>query len=134
MNRLFVIAGGVFFLSVPRIAEAGTLFTNPVIYVQPAALDFGPVAGKATATNTFLVENMGSGKLVGTATVPAPFKILSGGDYTLRENEAQIVTVIYTPSGLASETQTVKFTGGGGAKAIATGRLGETPPKKPKRK
>ena len=121
MNRLFVIAGWAIFLSVPRIAKADTLFTTPVIYVKPQALDFGRVAGKATATNTFLVENMGSGKLVGSATVPAPFKILSGGKYTLRENEAQIVMVIYTPSGAASDAQTVKFTGGGGAKARVTG-------------
>ena len=102
MKKLFVIAGWVFVLSVSGIAEAGTLFTNPVIFVQPMALDFGLVAGSKTATNTFLVENMGSGKLVGTVTVAAPFKILSGGDYTLRTKEAQVITVIYSPSGAAS--------------------------------
>jgi hypothetical protein len=123
MNKLLVIAGWALFLSVPRVAEADTLFTSPVIYVKPQALDFGRVPGKATATNTFIVENMGRGKLVGAATVPAPFKILSGGKYTLRENEAQIVTVIYTPSGADSDSQTVKFTGGGGAKARVTGKL-----------
>ncbi len=79
------MAGCVLVLGVPWIAEAGTLFTNPVIFVKPTALDFGPVASNTTATNTFLVENMGSGTLVGTATVAAPFKILSGGNYTLRE-------------------------------------------------
>jgi len=133
MNRLLVIAGWALFLSVPGIAEAATLFTTPVIYVKPQTLDFGRVAAKATATNTFLVENMGKGKLVGTATVPAPFKILSGGNYTLRENEAQIVTVIYTPSGAASDTQTVMFTGGGGAKARATGKLAASASKQPSR-
>ena len=134
MNRLLALAGCAFVLGVPRIAEAGTLFTNPVIFTTPMVLNFGPVADKATATNTFLVENMGSGRLVGTATVPAPFKILSGGDYTLRENEAQVVTVTYTPSGAVSDTQTVKFTGGGGSKATVTGKLGASPPKKSKRK
>jgi hypothetical protein len=134
MNKLLVIAGWTLFLSVPRIAEAGTLFTTPVIYVKPQVLDFGPVAGKTTATNTFLVENMGRDKLVGAATVPAPFKVLSGGNYTLRENEAQIVTVIYKPSGAATDTQTVKFTGGGGAKARVTGKLATSmwmPPSRP---
>ena len=96
-------------------------------------LNFGPVPDKATATNTFLVENMGRGKLVGTATVPAPFKIISGGDYALRENEAQVVTITYTPSGAASDTQTVKFTGGGGSKATVRGKLAVSPSKKPKR-
>ncbi len=121
-------------LVAPRSTEAGTIFTNPVLFVKPMTLNFGPVADKATATNTFLIENMGSGKLVGTATVPAPFKILSGGKYALRANEAQIVTLTYTPSGAAADTQVVRFTGGGGAKATVTGKLGPPAPKKTKRK
>jgi hypothetical protein len=133
MKNLLIVAGWALFLSVPRVAEAVTLFTTPVIYVTPMALDFGRVAAQATATNTFLVENMGKGTLRGTATVAAPFKILSGGDYTLRENEAQVVTVVYTPSGAASDTQTVKFTGGGGAKATATGKLAGSATKTSKR-
>jgi hypothetical protein len=134
MKKLLTIAGWALFLGVPRIAESGTLFPNPVIYVTPMALDFGPVAAQGAATNTFVVENMGRGTLVGTTTVAAPFKILSGGDYALRENEAQIVTVIYTPSGAASDTQTVKFTGGGGSKATVTGKPAPPLKKKSKRK
>lgn len=109
------------------------MFTNPVIFVTPMVLNFGPVAESTTATNTFLVENMGSGKLVGTAAVPAPFKILSGGDYTLRAKEAQIVTVTYTPSGAAFDTETVTFTGGGGSKVTVNGKLKVSRTKKPKR-
>jgi hypothetical protein len=134
MKRLLIIAGCVLVLGVSWIAEAGTLFTNPVIFVKPTTLDFGPVAGNTTATNTFLVENMGSGKLVGTATVAAPFKILSGGDYTLRKNEAQVVTVIYTPTGAATDTETAQFTGGGGTEATVTGKLALPRSKKTKRK
>jgi hypothetical protein len=130
MNRLLACAGCAFVLAMPRIADAGTLFTNPVIFIAPMVLHFGPVPRGETATNTFVVENMGVGKLVGTAKVPAPFKILSGGNYTLRENEAQIVTVTYKPSGAASDKQTVTFTGGGGSKATVTGKLGASPPKK----
>jgi hypothetical protein len=122
MNKLLAVAGGVLLLGVPRIAEAGTMFTNPVIYVKPMVLNFGPVATNKTATATFIVENMGSGKLVGKASVPAPFKIVAGGDYTLKENEAQIVTITYKPSGAAADKQTVKFTGGGEAKATVTGK------------
>jgi hypothetical protein len=134
MKKLLIIVGWALLLSVPRITEAGTMFTTPVIYVTPMTLDFGRVAGKATATNTFLVENMGKGTMVGKATVEAPFKIISGGDYTLRGNESQIVTVIYSPSGTNSDTQTVKFTGGGGVKATVTGNLPAAPSKKAKRK
>jgi hypothetical protein len=134
MKKLLTIAGWALSLSLPCIAEAGTLFTTPVMVVTPTAVDFGTVADKAAATNTFLVENMGKGSLVGTATVAAPFKILSGGDYSLREDEVQVVTVVYTPSGAAADTETVKFTGGGGAKATVTGKLAATASKDSKRK
>jgi hypothetical protein len=134
MNKLLAVAGGVLLLGVPGVAAAGTLFTNPVIYVTPMVLDFGRVASNTTATATFLVENMGSGKLVGKATVPAPFKIVAGGDYTLRGNEAQVVTITYQPSGVAPDTQTVEFTGGGGAKATVTGNSPPAQKTKPKHK
>ena len=130
VKKLLIIAGWALGLGFHDIAEADTLFTIPVICVTPAKVDFGPVADKAVATNTFLVENMGKGTLVGTATVAAPFKILSGGSYSLRANETQIVTVIYTPSGAASDTQTVKFTGSGGATVTVTGKLAAPPANK----
>jgi hypothetical protein len=79
------------------------MFTNPVIYVQPMVLNF--------------------------ASVPAPFKIVAGGNYALKANEAQMVTVTYTPRGAAPDTQTVKFTGGGGAKTTVTGTPAPVPRK-----
>lgn len=129
MNKLLAVAGGVLLLGAPRIAEAGTMFTNPVIYVQPMVLAFGRVPTNATATATFVVENMGIGILVGTASVPAPFKIVAGGNYALKANEAQMVTVTYTPRSAAPDTQTVKFTGGGGAKTTVTGTPAPVPRK-----
>jgi hypothetical protein len=134
MKKLLTLAFWALFVSVSGIAEAGTLFSGPVIFVTPMVLDLGPATGKATTTNTFVVENMGKGTLVGTATVAAPFKILSGGAYSLRGNEAQIVTVIYVPAGATSDTQTVTFTGGGGAKATVTVKPIESAPKKSKQK
>jgi hypothetical protein len=121
MNKLLAVAGGVLLLGVPRVADAGTIFTNPVIYVTPTVLDFGRVATNRTATATFVVENMGSGKLVGKATVSAPFKVTAGGDYALKENELQVVTITYKPTGTAPDTQTVTFTGCGEAKATVKG-------------
>ena len=106
---------------------ASSLITNPVVMVTPITMDFGSVKAKSTVTNTFLVENAGGGKLVGKATVPPPFKIISGESYSLKENAAQVVTIIYTPSHASSDTQTVTFTGGGGAKVPVTGRLRGAP-------
>jgi hypothetical protein len=134
MKTLPAIGGCLIALWLAHCAQAGTMFTNPVIYITPATLNFGLVATNASATNTFLIENMGAGRLVGTATVKPPFKFLSDTNYSLGPNEAQVLTVTYTPGGGLSNTQTVLFTGGGGAKATVTGKPGAPPPKTAKRK
>jgi hypothetical protein len=134
MKKLLTLAVWALFVGVSGIADAGTLFSGPVIFVTPTVLGFGPVAGTTVATNTLVVENMGKGTLVGKATVAAPFKILSGGDYALRGGEAQIVAVTYVPAGATSDTQTVTFTGGGGAKATVTTKVNVSAPNKSKQK
>ena len=132
MSRLRAIAGGLLILLVGRATEASSLFTNAVIAIAPGTLDFGSVLAGTTATNTFLVENLGRAKLEGKVTVPAPFKILSGANYTLRAKEVQVITITYTPSGAEADTETVKFTGGGGVEAIVTGKLAVPTRKKSK--
>jgi hypothetical protein len=104
-------------------AQAASLITNPVVMVTPIVLDFGSVKSNTTATNTLMVENAGGGKLVGKATVAPPFRIISGANYSLKEDTAQLVTVIYTPTTSGTDTLTITFTGGGGAKATVTGKL-----------
>jgi hypothetical protein len=118
------------------IHAADTLFTSPFIVVSPQALDFGTLRLKEYKTNCFLVENVGSGTLVGTATVPPPFKVLSGANYKLKRNAAQVVSVVYTPNGAPTNTQVVTFTGGASEiKATVTGKLSTKPrPYYPKRK
>ena len=110
------------FAPIPK--DSNFALTNAVILVSPTTLDFGSVALGKGATNTFLVENIGRGKLVGTASVPSPFKILSGGEYALTEKQVQVVTIAYIPgrTRAMTNTATVKFTGGGGAKAKVTGK------------
>ena len=134
MKKLLALAGTAILLVCPRSTVAGTLFTNPVIYVAPMTLDFGSVPSNRTATATFIVENMGVGILAGKVTVPAPFKITSGATYSLKENETQIVTVTYKPSGAPTDKQTAKFTGGGEAKATVTGKSAPAIPTPPKRR
>jgi hypothetical protein len=115
---------GLFLLSWLGIAPADTFFTRPYIVVSPTTLDFGALRLKESATNCVLVENVGSGTLVGKATVPPPFKILSGGSYSLKRNAAQVVTIVYTPNGAPTNTQVVTFTGGTSeVRATVTGRL-----------
>jgi hypothetical protein len=98
--------------------------TNPIIQVSPASLSFGQVLQGVTVSNTFTVQNMGGGTLSGTAAVPAPFSVVSGGTYNLGSNQSQIVVVGFSPStNAAANSQTVTFTGGGGATAAVSGQL-----------
>jgi hypothetical protein len=103
-------------------AQGDSLFTTPIISVKPRQIDFGSVPLKGTATNRFVVENWGGGKLVGKARVPKPFKILSGGNYRLSSGDAQVVTILYSPSGELVDTNVVTFTGGGGMLAPVSGK------------
>jgi hypothetical protein len=97
--------------------------TNPVISVSPTTLSFGRVASGATATNSFTVQNVGAGTLSGTASVAAPFAIVSGASYSLGAGQSQTVPVTYTPSGASTDSKTVTFTGGGGVSATISGSL-----------
>jgi hypothetical protein len=122
MRKLLILTSSLLILASLERVQASSLITNPIVMVTPMTLDFGAVKGHTTVTNTLLVENAGGGKLVGKATVAAPFKIISGASYSLKEDTAQVVTIIYTPNSASADTQTVTFTGGGGAKVAVTGK------------
>lgn len=109
-------------LFAPLPSQPGIELTNGIILVSPTKLNFGAVPIGKSATNTFLVENFGRGKLTGKASVPAPFKIISGDTYSLTAKEVQVVTIVYTPERLRNDKATVKFTGGNGAKVTVTGK------------
>ncbi len=104
------------------VSKAGTSFTTPVIVVSPPILKLGGADPRRSLTNSFLVENIGRGKLTGKATVKPPFKIIDGGSYNLKENEVQVVTIVYTATNSGTVTNLVKFTGGGGAEVKVIAR------------
>ena len=122
MSRLVSAGILTFCLGCFSVGAADSLFKDPVISVTPKSLDFGSVPAKTTVTNSVLVENWGGGKLVGKVTVARPFKILSGGTYRLGAADAQVVTIAYTPSGQALDTNVLKFSGGGGAMVAVVGK------------
>jgi hypothetical protein len=136
MKKRIAVAGSFIALSWLCVVAADTLFTAPFIVVTPETLDFGVVRPRHSTTNCLLVENVGGGTLVGTATVPPPFKIISGAKYSLKQDEAQIVTIVYTPDGALTNTQVATFTGGvKEVKATFMGRMSTKPePYYPKRK
>jgi hypothetical protein len=121
MKRILGVLLWIVPVMLPCSLRAGTLFTNPVIVVSPAMLKFGAADPHRTLTNTFLVENAGGGKLVGRVKVKPPFRVIDGRSYALRENEAQVVTIVYAPKSPETVTNTVEFTGGSGATATVVG-------------
>ena len=101
--------------------EYVTAATNAVLSVTPTSRSFGSVVVGATSNVTFTVQNIGGGTLAGTASVAAPFSVVSGGSYSLGANQSQTTTVQFSPTTSGNFSQSVTFTGGGGATASVTG-------------
>jgi hypothetical protein len=101
--------------------------TNPVISVSLNSINFGSILTNTTSSQSVVVQNIGGGTLTGTATVAAPYSIVSGGSYSLGANQSQTVTVRFSPQILGPVTNTVTFTGGGGMTARVSG-IGINPP------
>jgi len=59
--------------------------------------------------------------LSGSASVAAPFSMVSGGGYSLAANQGQLVTLRYSPASPGTNRAVVSFTGGGGASVTVNG-------------
>ena len=97
--------------------------TNPIIQVSPGSLSFGTTLTNASVSNSFTIQNIGGAVLSGTASVGAPFSIVSGGSYNLGSNQSQTVMVAFSPAMVSNYSQTVTLTGGGGTNAIVSGSV-----------
>ena len=100
---------------------SGSSYPAPAISVMPASQDFGSIQVGTTSNRTFTVQNTGGGTLSGSASVPAPFSVVSGSPYSLTANQSTNVTVSYSPTVVGSHSQSVSFTGGGGASRQVSG-------------
>jgi hypothetical protein len=98
-----------------------------VIQVTPGSISCGTVLSGTSKTNSITVQNVGSGPLSGTASVGAPFSIVSGGSYNLGSNQSQTVTVVFSPSVASNYTQSVSLSGGGGTNAVVSGSATNAP-------
>jgi len=105
----------------PHPLVSGASATNAVISVNPGSRDYGVVSIGAHSNMTFTVQNIGGSTLTGSASVAAPFAIVSGGSYSLSSNQSQVVTVSFNPVQVGGANQLVQFTGGGSATATVAG-------------
>jgi hypothetical protein len=94
---------------------------SPAISVTPTSQSFGSITVGTTADRSFTVQNAGGGTLSGSASAVAPFSVISGSPYSLGAGLSQSVTVRYSPIAAGTNSQSLAFTGGGGATALATG-------------
>ena len=94
----------------------------PVLLITPALLAYRTVAVGTTNDQSLVVLNGGGGLLTGTASVGAPFSIVSGADYSLAGNQQQRVIIRYNPNEPGSHTQSVSFSGVSGVNATVRGQ------------
>jgi hypothetical protein len=87
---------------------------DPVLSVTPDSLDFGNVIVGQSSNLDFTVTNVGVGALTGSASVEAPFSIVSGSPFSLGADESATVAVRFSPTATGSFSQTVAFTSNGG--------------------
>lgn len=101
----------------PNLSDGTALawtIARPILTVTPQSLDFGTVIVGRSVDREFIVQNLGGAVLMGTASVPPPFSIVSGIPFTLRAGESQIVSVRFAPtsSGIFESNVTVASNGG----------------------
>jgi hypothetical protein len=101
---------------------------SPAIRVTPATIVYGTLLSGTSKTNSFTVQNVGGGTLSGTASVGAPFNVLSGGSYSLGSNQSQTVTMVFSPAMAGNYSQNVSLSGGGGTNTIVSGNATNVPP------
>jgi hypothetical protein len=97
------------------------------------SVSFGTVTLGSSADRSFTVSNTSGGTISGTATVGAPFSIVSGAPFTLAgQGSAQSVIVRFTPTTTTTVSMTLSFSGAGSTQsAILTGQGGTTTPQTP---
>ncbi len=103
------------------VTGLGCVTSTPAISVSPPSANFGAVQVGASATQTFVVANVGAGNLSGSASVTSPFTLVSGGSYSLSGGATQAVVVRFTPASAVAYNGTIAFTGGGGATNTMSG-------------
>ena len=94
---------------------------SPVIAVAPFSQSFGEIPVGTSEDRSFHISNAGGGTLSGTASVAAPFSVISGGSYSLAAGQIQVLVVRYSPTTAGTDVANLSFTGGAGVSASLSG-------------
>jgi hypothetical protein len=114
-----LIAGTTYFSRITAVDAAGNESTCSAAASAVAQGDFGVTPTTATSfgsvttgtavDRTFTVQNTSTGSISGTATVAAPFSVVSGGTFTLAAGVTQTVTVRFQPTTAGTFASNVIF-------------------------
>jgi hypothetical protein len=104
--------------STRAVSGTGTGGPTPGISVTPTSNHFGAILVGTTTSRTFYVTNTGTGTLVGTSTVAAPFSIVGTSNYSLTAGAGQAVVVRYSPMSTGNHSNAVTFTRAGGTSVV----------------
>ncbi|MGE0827352.1 MAG: choice-of-anchor D domain-containing protein [Candidatus Binatia bacterium] len=103
----------------PKLAVLGLkeLYPNGPISLQ--GLDFGNDCNDAT--ESFSVENVGEGTLIGTVTTSPPFRVKKGANFSLRAGQRQKVTIRlnWNPKNGQVMSGSVRIAANGGAANVS---------------
>lgn len=102
-------------------AEVWRLFTPTLVVLPESGENFGAIKVGSSQDETFQISNLGSGLIVGSVSVAAPFSVVSGGSYQLRAGETQFVTLRFAPTSSGISQRTVTFSGGKGIQRQVSG-------------
>jgi len=107
-------------------STAAVTVTNPAVAIPSLSttnIDFGIVPTNSVSTLSFVLKNVGTGTLSGTASASAPYSITApaGGAYALAASTSTNVTVQFAPTVSGSNNATITMTGGGGTNVAAYG-------------
>ncbi len=126
-------AGSLYYISVTAVNTSGdeSACSSPAsavakinFSVNPTdTQSFGDVKIGSFTDQVFTVQNVRGGTVSGSASVSAPFSIVSGSPFTLAgSEETQAVTVRFTPTASATVRTNVNFTADGDTiSRLATG-------------
>ena len=120
------------------VANVGTLTKQEppapdtsIVWVSTNWLWFGTNLTGATNDLSVTVSNAGTGTLIGSASTASPFSVIGASSYAITGTDTTNLTVRYTRSGAASDTNELALTGGGGANVhlsgVSTNAVGACP-------
>jgi hypothetical protein len=120
----------------PCSAAASGVAQSDISVTPTAATSFGSIASGATVDRTFTVANTGGAALSGSASIAAPFRVVSGGSFSLNPGASAAVVVRFQPTSAGSFAGNVTFTANGdtlsrGVTGSATGSSGGPAPQPP---